>query len=192
MGPDAVEEEEEEPEGGKSAPRLTDGSKVHAKDKKLFERIEKKRAKIGNMQTEIQRIREKEMKQGGLSEGALAMLQCALATFLLCSVSHHQVLNVPLAGQEKQIARNTERMMVLEKEIEALEGTIHDRYIHAGSMARGTPGLNKVARAAGRRCGKPLVVGRIPARKTTSTMTVMMMTFTIARPRQHDGGGCVG
>lgn len=45
-------------------------SEVHEKDKKLFERINKKREKIANMTAEIERIRVKEHQQGSLTEGA--------------------------------------------------------------------------------------------------------------------------
>ena len=71
MREDAVDEEEEESGdgGGKKGPRVTDKDEVHAKDMKLFERITTRRQKITNMNAEIERIRSKEMQQGGLSEG---------------------------------------------------------------------------------------------------------------------------
>lgn len=72
MREDAVEEDEGDESGdggGKKGPSVTDKDAVHAKDMKLFERIETRRQKVANMNAEIERIRAKEMQQGGLSEG---------------------------------------------------------------------------------------------------------------------------
>jgi hypothetical protein len=65
-------------------------------DRKLFEALQEKRAKVANMESEISRIRAKDLDQAGLTE-----------------------------GQERQIKANEDRIAVINEQIAELEETLH-------------------------------------------------------------------
>ncbi len=79
----------------KRASHALQESDVSSKDAKVFETLQRRRAKVENLYTEIERIMAKEGNQGGLS-----------------------------AGQQNQVDRNRQRIEELEGQIDSIENTI--------------------------------------------------------------------
>lgn len=103
-GEDAVDSDEEHEgggDGGSSGLSVnSDGSlalpaKLTSTQQKLVEKLSKRREKIQNLSTEVEVLRSKDIRQGGLS-----------------------------AGQEKQIAKNEERLRQMAQEVEEMEAQL--------------------------------------------------------------------
>ncbi len=89
---------------------------VHKKDVKVYEKMQKKQEKIDNMYLEIDRIRSKESKSGGLTE-----------------------------GQEAQISKNEQAILKLTDEIATLEKSLQEKNdVRRGSSEAGTGPLKGV------------------------------------------------
>ncbi len=115
MGEDAVEEDDDESSSGeedlpdylktdserekaarkKRTSQALQETEISSKDSKIFETLQRRRAKIENLYIEIERIMAKEGNQGGLS-----------------------------GGQQNQIDRNRQRIEELEGQVDSIENTI--------------------------------------------------------------------
>ncbi len=121
MGEDAVEEDDDESSGGeedlpdylktdaerekaarkKRASQALQETEISSKDSKIFETLQRRRAKVENLYIEIERIMAKEGNQGGLS-----------------------------GGQQNQIDRNRQRIEELEGQVDSIENTIRAKNKH--------------------------------------------------------------